>query len=52
MANGAVTGGVEMQERIAAAWADRARLADPAFREAVLAAVAGLDRGELRSPRR
>jgi 2,3,4,5-tetrahydropyridine-2-carboxylate N-succinyltransferase len=37
-----------MQERIAAAWADRSRLADPAVRDAVLAAVAGLDRGELR----
>ena len=48
MANGAVTGVAGMQERIAAAWADRSRLADPACREAVLAAVAGLDRGELR----
>ena len=48
MANGAVTRVVELQERIGAAWADRARLADPVFRDAVLAAVAGLDRGELR----
>jgi 2,3,4,5-tetrahydropyridine-2-carboxylate N-succinyltransferase len=48
MANGPVTRVVELQERIAAAWADRARLADPAFRDAVLATVAGLDRGELR----
>jgi 2,3,4,5-tetrahydropyridine-2-carboxylate N-succinyltransferase len=48
MANGPVTRVVELQERVAAAWADRARLADPAFRDAVLATVAGLDRGELR----
>jgi len=48
MANGPVTRVVELQERIAAAWADRARLADPAFRDAVLATVAGLDRGDLR----
>lgn len=48
MANGEVTKVVEIQERIGAAWADRARLADPAFRDAVFAAVAGLDRGELR----
>jgi 2,3,4,5-tetrahydropyridine-2-carboxylate N-succinyltransferase len=48
MANGAVMGVAQMQERIAAAWADRSRLADPAVRDAVLAAVAGLDRGELR----
>jgi 2,3,4,5-tetrahydropyridine-2-carboxylate N-succinyltransferase len=48
MANGPVMGVAQMQERIAAAWADRSRLADPAIRDAVLAAVAGLDRGELR----
>jgi 2,3,4,5-tetrahydropyridine-2-carboxylate N-succinyltransferase len=48
MANGPVMGVAQMQERIAAAWADRSRLADPAVRDAVLAAVAGLDRGELR----
>jgi 2,3,4,5-tetrahydropyridine-2-carboxylate N-succinyltransferase len=48
MADGPVMGVAQMQERIAAAWADRSRLADPAIRDAVLAAVAGLDRGELR----
>jgi 2,3,4,5-tetrahydropyridine-2-carboxylate N-succinyltransferase len=48
MANGPVMGVAQMQERVAAAWADRSRLADPAIRDAVLAAVAGLDRGELR----
>jgi len=48
MANGAVTAVDEVRRLVEAAWADRARLADPAHREAVLAAVAGLDRGELR----
>jgi 2,3,4,5-tetrahydropyridine-2-carboxylate N-succinyltransferase len=48
MANGPVMGVAQMQERVAAAWADRSRLADPAIRDAVLAAVAGLDRGDLR----
>jgi 2,3,4,5-tetrahydropyridine-2-carboxylate N-succinyltransferase len=48
MANGPVMGVAQMQERITAAWADRSRLAEPAIRDAVLAAVAGLDRGELR----
>ena len=48
MANGPVTAVDEVRRLVEAAWADRARLADPAHREAVLAAVAGLDRGELR----
>jgi 2,3,4,5-tetrahydropyridine-2-carboxylate N-succinyltransferase len=48
MANGAVTGMDGVRRLVEAAWADRSRLADPAHREAVLAAVAGLDRGELR----
>jgi 2,3,4,5-tetrahydropyridine-2-carboxylate N-succinyltransferase len=38
----------EVEGRIAAAWTDRTKLAEPAHRDAVLAAVAGLDRGELR----
>ena len=48
MANGPVTGMDGVRRLVEAAWADRSRLADPAHREAVLAAVAGLDRGELR----
>lgn len=38
----------ELQQRVEAAWAQRELLADPAYREAVLAAVDGLDRGQLR----
>ena len=38
----------DVESRIGAAWADRTKLQDPAHREAVLATVAGLDRGELR----
>jgi 2,3,4,5-tetrahydropyridine-2-carboxylate N-succinyltransferase len=38
----------EMQRRVEQAWADRARLQDEACRSAVLQAVAGLDRGDLR----
>ena len=38
----------DVEARIAAAWADRAKLGEAASREAVLAAVDGLDRGELR----
>ena len=38
----------DVEGRITAAWADRAKLADPEHRKAVLAAVDGLDRGELR----
>jgi 2,3,4,5-tetrahydropyridine-2-carboxylate N-succinyltransferase len=38
----------EVEGRIAAAWNERAKLAEPATREAVLAAMDGLDRGELR----
>ncbi len=48
MANGAVTVVDGIRRLVEAAWADRARLAEPAYREAVLAAVEGLDRGELR----
>ncbi|HET8733743.1 MAG TPA: 2,3,4,5-tetrahydropyridine-2,6-dicarboxylate N-succinyltransferase, partial [Anaeromyxobacteraceae bacterium] len=47
MASGAMT--VEaMRAGVEAAWADRARLADPAVKAAVLGAVDGLDRGTLR----
>jgi len=38
----------DLEARVAAAWADRGRLADPEVRAAVLEAVRGLDRGELR----
>jgi len=38
----------DVEARIAAAWADRAKLAEAPVREAVLETVAGLDRGELR----
>jgi len=38
----------EIEGRIGEAFADRAKLAEAATREAVLAAIAGLDRGELR----
>jgi 2,3,4,5-tetrahydropyridine-2-carboxylate N-succinyltransferase len=38
----------ELEARIAAAWADRERLKEPVVRAAVLQAVHGLDRGELR----
>jgi len=48
MANGAVMAVEEIRRRVEAAWAERARLAEPGFRDAVLAAVAGLDRGDLR----
>ena len=48
MANGPVMAMDDVRRRVEAAWADRSRLTDPGHREAVLAAVAGLDRGELR----
>jgi 2,3,4,5-tetrahydropyridine-2,6-dicarboxylate N-succinyltransferase len=38
----------EVRTRVEAAFAERARLADPAHRDAVMAAMYGLDRGELR----
>ncbi len=38
----------ELEGRIAAAWADRDKLKQPVLRAAVLQAVHGLDRGELR----
>ncbi len=38
----------EVRARVEAAFAERARLEEPAAREAVLRALAGLDRGELR----
>jgi 2,3,4,5-tetrahydropyridine-2-carboxylate N-succinyltransferase len=38
----------DVEGRIAAAWTDRAKLAEPAHRDAVLSVVAGLDCGELR----
>jgi 2,3,4,5-tetrahydropyridine-2-carboxylate N-succinyltransferase len=47
MADGAMTV-EEMRRRVEAAWADRARLSDPEVKQAVLDAVAGLDRGTLR----
>jgi 2,3,4,5-tetrahydropyridine-2-carboxylate N-succinyltransferase len=37
-----------VEERVSAAWADRARLAEDRIRDAVLATIDGLDRGELR----
>jgi 2,3,4,5-tetrahydropyridine-2-carboxylate N-succinyltransferase len=38
----------EVEAKVAAAWGERAKVAEPATREAVLAAIDGLDRGELR----
>jgi 2,3,4,5-tetrahydropyridine-2-carboxylate N-succinyltransferase len=38
----------EVRQRVEAAFTDRAKLADPAYRAAVLQAIHGLDRGELR----
>jgi 2,3,4,5-tetrahydropyridine-2-carboxylate N-succinyltransferase len=38
----------DVEKRIADAWADRAKLQDPPTREAVVKALHGLDRGELR----
>ncbi|MFO0585669.1 MAG: 2,3,4,5-tetrahydropyridine-2,6-dicarboxylate N-succinyltransferase [Anaeromyxobacter sp.] len=38
----------EVERRVAAAWQDRAKLEDPVVKAAVVQAVAGLDRGELR----
>jgi len=38
----------ELEARIAAAWADRQKLKEPVHRAAVLQAIHGLDRGELR----
>jgi 2,3,4,5-tetrahydropyridine-2,6-dicarboxylate N-succinyltransferase len=38
----------DVRRRIEAAWADRAKLADPLFKAAVVEALHGLDRGELR----
>jgi 2,3,4,5-tetrahydropyridine-2-carboxylate N-succinyltransferase len=48
MANGAVMELEEVRRRVEAAWTDRARLSEAGFRDAVLAAVAGLDSGALR----
>jgi 2,3,4,5-tetrahydropyridine-2-carboxylate N-succinyltransferase len=39
---------VEVRQRVEAAFAERAKLADPVFKAAVVQAVHGLDRGELR----
>jgi 2,3,4,5-tetrahydropyridine-2-carboxylate N-succinyltransferase len=39
---------VEVRRRIEAAWEDRQRLQDPVFKAAVVQAIHGLDRGELR----
>jgi 2,3,4,5-tetrahydropyridine-2-carboxylate N-succinyltransferase len=38
----------EVRQRVEAAFADRARLSDPVYKAAVLQALHGLDRGELR----
>jgi 2,3,4,5-tetrahydropyridine-2,6-dicarboxylate N-succinyltransferase len=38
----------DLERRVAAAWADRQVLAEPLYRAAVLQAIHGLDRGELR----
>ena len=38
----------ELEKRVAAAWADRQKLAEPLYRAAVLQAIHGLDRGDLR----
>jgi 2,3,4,5-tetrahydropyridine-2-carboxylate N-succinyltransferase len=38
----------ELERRISEAWQDRERLAEPSVRAAVLQAIQGLDRGELR----
>jgi 2,3,4,5-tetrahydropyridine-2-carboxylate N-succinyltransferase len=38
----------DVESRITAAWGDRAKLSEAPFRAAVLEAVAGLDRGEVR----
>ena len=38
----------EVEQRVGEAWADRARLKDQAVRNAVMEALRGLDRGELR----
>jgi len=38
----------EVEKRIAAAWEDRSRLSDPVVKAAVVQAIHGLDRGELR----
>jgi 2,3,4,5-tetrahydropyridine-2-carboxylate N-succinyltransferase len=43
-----VSGFDEVRKRIEAAFADRARLQDPAHRDAVMAAMTGLDQGALR----
>jgi len=43
-----MSGSNELETKVAAAFADRGRLAEPATRQAVLDAVAALDRGELR----
>ncbi len=48
MANGTVMAVDDVRRRVEAAWVDRSRLTDPSHREAILAAVAGLDRGTLR----
>jgi 2,3,4,5-tetrahydropyridine-2-carboxylate N-succinyltransferase len=38
----------ELEKRVVAAWSDRQKLAEPLYRAAVLQAIHGLDRGELR----
>jgi 2,3,4,5-tetrahydropyridine-2,6-dicarboxylate N-succinyltransferase len=38
----------ELEKRISEAWADREKLKEPVFRAAVLQAIHGLDKGELR----
>jgi 2,3,4,5-tetrahydropyridine-2-carboxylate N-succinyltransferase len=43
-----VTDWKEIEARIAAAWEDRGKLSDPVHRAAVVQALHGLDRGELR----
>ncbi len=43
-----MTDSTELEKRVAAAWADRQKLAEPIYRAAVLQAIHGLDRGELR----
>mgnify|MGYP001435605661 CR=1 FL=1 len=43
-----MSGHDEVRKRIEAAFADRTRLQDPAHRDAVMAAMTGLDQGTLR----
>ena len=48
MGEGAMSDFGEVERRIAAAWEDRAKLSDPVMKAAVVQAIHGLDRGELR----